>query len=165
MVEVNDSSSGRGGRRRLTIGEVADRAGVTTSSLRFYEDHGLLTPDRNEVGHRRYPAEALRRVSFIRTAQRVGLSLAEIRDALDSLPDSRTPTATDWSRLADTWRPRLDDQIALLTRMRDQLDECIGCGCLSLATCGLWNPDDAASELGTGPRYLLSDERPPGVGD
>ena len=146
--------------KRYSVGEVARRAGVATSALRFYEQHGLIRSERNESGHRRYHADVLRRVSFIRTAQRVGLSLAEIRDALASLPDHRTPTARDWDRLATSWRPRLDEQIAVLTRMRDQLDGCIGCGCLSLTACGLWNPDDAAAGLGTGPRYLLSDDRP-----
>lgn len=151
MVEV---------KRQLTIGEVAQRAGVATSALRFYEEHGLIRSERNEAGHRRFAPEVLRRVSFIRTAQRVGLDLAEIRAALSSLPNHRTPTAKDWERLASSWRPRLDDQIAVLTRMRNQLDECIGCGCLSLTSCGLWNPEDAAAELGDGARYLLSDERP-----
>jgi MerR family transcriptional regulator, redox-sensitive transcriptional activator SoxR len=150
--------------KRYSVGEVAARAGVATSALRFYEEHGLIRSERNESGHRRYHADVLRRVSFIRTAQRVGLSLSEIGEALASLPDHRTPTANDWGRLASSWRPRLDEQIAMLTRMRDQLDECIGCGCLSLASCGLWNPDDAAAELGTGARYLLSDERPEGAG-
>ena len=155
--------SARSGQRLFPIGEVAERAGVATSALRFYEEHGLITSERNESGHRRYHPDVLRRVSFIRTAQRVGLSLGEIADALSSLPAARTPTARDWERLASSWRPRLDDQIAVLTRMRDQLDECIGCGCLSLSSCGLWNPDDAAAALGTGPRYLLSDERPAGL--
>lgn len=146
--------------KRFTIGEIAERTGVAASALRFYEDHGLIGAERNTSGHRRYHADVMRRVSFIRTAQRVGLSLAEIADALAALPDQRTPTAADWGRLASAWRPRLDERIALLTRMRDQLDECIGCGCLSLASCGLWNPDDVAATLGSGPRYLLSDERP-----
>lgn len=150
--------------KRFSVGEVARRAGVATSALRFYEDNGLIHSERNESGHRRYHADVLRRVSFIRTAQRVGLSLTEIREALESLPSNRTPTAKDWERLAASWRPRLDEQIAVMTRMRDQLDECIGCGCLSLSSCGLWNPDDAAAEMGTGPRYLLSDERPEGAG-
>ncbi len=150
--------------KRFSIGDISERTGVATSTLRFYEDHGLITSERSPSGHRRYHADVLRRVSFIRTAQRVGLSLREISEALASLPDRRTPTARDWSRLARVWRPRLDEQLALLTRMRDQLDECIGCGCLSLTSCGLWNPDDAASTLGVGPRYLLSDERPPDVG-
>lgn len=157
MVEVKGSS-----RRphTFTIGEVARRTGVATSALRFYEDRGLIRSERNAGGHRRYHADVLRRVSFVRTAQRVGLSLDEIHEALASLPDRRTPTAKDWDRLARSWRPRLDEQIALMSRMRDQLDECIGCGCLSLESCGLWNPDDVAAGLGTGPRYLLSDERP-----
>lgn len=146
--------------KRLSVGEVAARTGVAASALRFYEDHGLITSERNEGGHRRYHADVIRRVSFIRTAQRVGLSLAEIRDALATLPRARTPNRTDWARLADRWRPRLDDQIAVLQRLRDGLDSCIGCGCLSLETCALWNPDDAAATLGTGPRYLLSDDRP-----
>jgi MerR family redox-sensitive transcriptional activator SoxR len=146
--------------KRFTIGEIGRRTGVATSALRFYEEHGLIHSERNAAGHRRYHADVMRRVSFIRTAQRVGLSLGEIDEALSSLPDQRTPTAKDWDRLAGSWRPRLDAQIELLTRMRDQLDECIGCGCLSLASCGLWNPSDAAAEMGPGPRYLLGDERP-----
>ncbi len=148
------------GARLLTVGEVARRAGVATSALRFYEDEGLIRSERTDVGHRRYHADVLRRVSFIRTAQLVGLSLSEIRAALSSLPDSRTPTARDWERLARSWQPLLDERIAMLTRMRDQLDSCIGCGCLSLTSCGLWNPHDVAAELGDGPRYLLGDERP-----
>ena len=143
--------------KRLTIGEVATRSGVATSALRFYEDHGLIAAERNESGHRRYHADVLRRVSFIRTAQRVGLSLREVADALASLPDGRTPTARDWDRLATSWRPRLDEQIAVLTRLRDQLDGCIGCGCLSLDTCAMYNPADIAAARGTGPRYLLGD--------
>jgi MerR family redox-sensitive transcriptional activator SoxR len=148
------------GARLLTVGEVARRAGVATSALRFYEDQGLIRSERTEAGHRRYHADVLRRVSFIRTAQLVGLSLGDIGDALSSLPDRRTPNARDWERLARSWQPRLDERIAMLTRMRDQLDSCIGCGCLSLTSCGLWNPDDVAAELGDGPRYLLGDERP-----
>ena len=148
------------GARLLTIGEIARRAGVATSALRFYEEEGLIHSERNPAGHRRYHADVLRRVSFIRTAQLVGLSLSEIREALSSLPDGRTPTARDWSHLARSWQPKLEERIQILTRMRDQLDSCIGCGCLSLTACGLWNPDDIAAELGDGPRYLISDERP-----
>jgi MerR family transcriptional regulator, redox-sensitive transcriptional activator SoxR len=140
--------------------EVADRVGVATSALRFYEDNGLIDSQRTDAGHRRYRADVLRRVSFIRTAQRVGLSLDEVGAALASLPARRTPTAADWARLARRWGPRLDEQIAVLTRLRDQLDSCIGCGCLSLESCGIWNPDDTAADLGSGPRYLLGDERP-----
>ncbi len=146
--------------KRFTIGEIGRRSGVATSALRFYEEQGLIHSERNPAGHRRYHADVMRRVSFIRTAQRVGLSLEEIGQALASLPGRRTPTAKDWDQLASSWRRRLDEQIALLTRLRDQLDGCIGCGCLSLASCGIWNPDDAAAELGHGPRYLLSDARP-----
>jgi MerR family redox-sensitive transcriptional activator SoxR len=145
---------------RFTIGEISRRSGVATSALRFYEVHGLIASERNSAGHRRYHADVIRRVSFIRTAQLVGLRLAEIAEALASLPNERTPTAKDWDRLAASWKPRLTERIEVLTRMRDQLDECIGCGCLSLTSCGLWNPGDVAGELGTGPRYLLSDERP-----
>lgn len=146
--------------KRLTVGEVAQRAGVATSALRFYEDAGLVTSERNSSGHRRYHTDVLRRVAFIRTAQRVGLSLDEIRTALATLPAGRTPTARDWARLATSWQPRLDEQIAMLTRLRDDLSGCIGCGCLSLAVCRLWNPDDAAAALGSGARYLVDDERP-----
>lgn len=143
--------------RRLTIGDVAARAGVATSALRFYEDAGLIVSERNRSGHRVYAPDVLRRVSFVRIAQRVGLSLTEIREALGSLPEGRTPTASDWAELAATWRPRLDDQIAVLTRLRDSLAGCIGCGCLSLSVCRIWNPDDTAAALGPGPRYLLAD--------
>ncbi len=145
--------------RQLAIGEVARRTGAATSTLRFYEDRGLITSHRNEVGYRKYEPDVIRRVSFIRTAQRVGLTLEEIGEALASLPNERTPTAADWARLARTWGPRLDERIEILTRLREQLDTCIGCGCLSLRSCGIWNPDDVAATLGDGPRYLLSDER------
>ena len=146
--------------KTFTVGEVAERAGVATSALRFYEANDLIASDRTPAGHRRYTADVLRRVSFIRVAQRVGLSLAEIREALDSLPDRRTPTRADWERLASQWRPMLDERIALLEALRTRLDGCIGCGCLSLDTCAMYNPDDVAAEGGTGPRYLLGD-RPP----
>lgn len=132
----------------LTIGAVADRTGVATSALRYYEERGLIRSDRNAGGHRRYPREVLRRVSFIRVAQQVGLSLEEIGAALASLPDERTPDEADWHRLSTSWRPRLDDQIALLERLRDQLDSCIGCGCLSLKVCHLVNPGDRISAHG-----------------
>lgn len=145
------------GTRELTVGELASRAGVATSTLRFYEDSGLIVSVRTAAGHRRYAAEVLRRVSFIKVAQRVGLSLADISEALVSLPGQRTPTRTDWARLAKRWQPVLDERIALLTSLRDQLDSCIGCGCLSLTSCKLYNPNDIASTLGEGPRYLLGD--------
>lgn len=142
----------------LTIGEVAQRAGVATSALRFYEDQGLVHSERTDVGHRRYPRATIRRVSFIRAAQELGLSLDEIRSSLAALPDRRTPTEADWTRLAQEWRPRLDARIAMLERLRDKLDGCIGCGCLSLKKCQLFNPGDRAAERGTGPRYVLDDD-------
>jgi MerR family transcriptional regulator, redox-sensitive transcriptional activator SoxR len=145
---------------QLSIGEVAKRTGVAISALRYYEKEGLLRTDRTEGGQRRYPRDVIRRISFVRIAQRVGLSLEEIRDALETLPNDRTPTKSDWARLSNTWRSRLDDQIATLTRLRDDLTSCIGCGCLSLKACSLYNPGDLAASLGTGARYLISDDRP-----
>lgn len=143
----------------LTIGEVADRTGVAPSALRYYEQEQLIAAVRSDGGQRRYPREVLRRVAFVRVAQRVGLTLEEIRDALATLPNSRTPTKADWMRLSNTWRPRLDEQIAVLVRLRDDLSGCIGCGCLSLKACALYNPSDVAASLGEGPRYLYSDDR------
>jgi len=141
----------------LTIGQLAERAGVATSALRFYEAGGLIHAERTDSGHRRFPREALRRVAFIQVAQRVGLTLEEIRGALATLPDGRTPTAADWERLSRGWRGRLDEEIAALVRVRDQLSSCIGCGCLSLRACALYNPDDRAGARGPGARYLLGD--------
>jgi MerR family redox-sensitive transcriptional activator SoxR len=142
----------------LTIGALSERTGVAASALRFYEAEGLLHAARTEGGQRRYARDALRRVSFIRVAQQVGLSLAEIADVLASLPDGRTPNQRDWERLSNSWRPRLDEQIATLERLRDKLDGCIGCGCLTLKVCALYNPDDVAAVKGAGARYLLGDE-------
>lgn len=141
----------------LSIGAVSDRTGVRPSALRFYEAEGLISSTRNAGGQRQFHRDVLRRVSFIRVAQRVGLSLDEIREALSSLPDERTPTKEDWSRLSQAWRPRLDEQIALLERLRDRLDGCIGCGCLSLQACRLLNRDDRAASYGAGPRWVLGD--------
>lgn len=145
----------------LTIGEVAERSGVTVPTVRYYESLGLISSGRTPGNQRTFDRDVLRRVAFVRVAQRVGLTLEEIGAALDALPQGRTPTARDWERLSRAWRQRLDDQIALLERLRDELGECIGCGCLSLRACRLYNPDDAARALGTGPRYLFGD-RPPG---
>ena len=141
----------------LSIGEVSARSGISPSALRFYENEGLIAAARTDSGRRRYDRDILRRVAFIRVAQRIGLSLDEVRTALATLPDARTPTAKDWARLSRAWRPRLDEQIAMLTALRDELSSCIGCGCLSLRACALYNPNDAAAGLGTGPRYLLGD--------
>lgn len=146
------------GHDLLTIGQLADRAGLATSALRYYETEGLIGPaQRNSGGHRRYTRDTLRRIAFIRSAQRVGLTLDEIRQALGTLPDRRTPTPEDWSALSATWRARLDERIELLAALRDDLDSCIGCGCLSLDRCRLYNPDDKARTLGTGPRFWLGD--------
>ena len=141
----------------LSIGEVAERTGVTISALRFYEAERLIGSTRSSGGQRRFAREVLRRVAFIRIAQQIGLSLDEIRNALGTLPDERTPTVADWARLSRTWRSVLDERIRLLEAVRDELTSCIGCGCLSLHTCRLYNPDDRARVLGQGPRYLLGD--------
>ena len=141
----------------LTIGELSARSGVPTSALRFYESKGLLSSTRTEGNQRRYRRDELRRVSFILAAQRVGLGLGEISAALATLPGGRTPTQKDWDRLARGWRPMLDARIRALEDLRDRLDSCIGCGCLSLTACALQNPDDTASAKGEGPRYLLGD--------
>jgi MerR family redox-sensitive transcriptional activator SoxR len=144
--------------QELTIGALSERTGVAPSALRFYEDQGLIHPERTTGGQRRYPRDALRRVSFIRTAQQVGLRLDEIREAMGSLPDNRTPTKHDWEVLSESWRPRLDHQIAVLERLRDRLTGCIGCGCLSLKACQLLNPGDQLAERGPGPRYIIDDD-------
>lgn len=140
---------------QLTIGALSERTGVATSALRYYEAQGLIHAARSGGGQRRYGRDTIRRVSFIRIAQQVGLSLEEVGVALSSLPDGRTPTVRDWERLSASWRPRLDDQIALLERLRDRLSGCIGCGCLSLTVCQLANADDRAGALGPGPRWIL----------
>jgi MerR family redox-sensitive transcriptional activator SoxR len=147
----------------LTIGEVAERTGLSPSALRFYEREGLLRSERTAGGQRRYPREVLRRVAFVRVAQSIGLDLEQITHMLGSLPEGRTPTKADWARLSRGWRPLLDDRIAALERLRDQLSDCIGCGCLSLRACALYNPSDRAGRLGPGPRYLLGD-RPDDIG-
>jgi MerR family redox-sensitive transcriptional activator SoxR len=144
----------------LTIGELARRSGVAASALRHYESLGLLGSLRSDGNHRRYARGTLRRVAFIRAAQAVGLTLDEIGAALATLPDARTPTAADWSRLARRWTPLLDARIAALTRLRDKLSGCIGCGCLSLQRCALYNPGDLAATHGAGARWLLGDHPP-----
>jgi len=143
----------------LTIGDVATRSGVATSALRFYETKGLISSERTDGNQRRYPRATLRRVALIRAGQEVGLSLAELARALEHLPHDKTPTKSDWERLSNAWRSRLDAQIDELVALRDELTDCIGCGCLSLKSCAIFNPGDAASGLGTGPRYLLGDRR------
>jgi MerR family redox-sensitive transcriptional activator SoxR len=139
----------------LPIGAVAARAGVAVSALRFYEERGLITSHRSEGGQSRYGRAVLRRVAFIQVAQRVGLTLEEIGRALSSLPSDDGLTPADWKRLSESWRPMLDERIRLLEGLRDELDSCIGCGCLSLERCRLRNPGDRASTLGPGPRFLM----------
>ena len=146
---------------RIAIGELARRSGVATSALRFYEERGLIVAERTSGNQRVYPRPTLRRVAFIRAAQEVGLTLDEIRQALAALPTNRTPAKRDWQRLSRVWRGRLDDRIAELERLRDNLTGCIGCGCLSLRTCRLLNRDDRAALNGAGARYLLGDMAEP----
>jgi MerR family redox-sensitive transcriptional activator SoxR len=141
----------------VAIGDAARRSGVKASALRFYEQEGLIRAARSAGGRRHYERAELRRIAFIRAAQNVGLSLEAIRAALAALPEDRAPTKEDWARLSRSWRALLDARIAGLTRLRDTLDECIGCGCLSLRACALFNPKDAAARLGPGARYLMGD--------
>lgn len=140
----------------VPIGILAERSGVASSALRFYESLGLIHASRSEGNQRRYPRYTLRRVAFIRAAQRVGLSLDEIATALAGLPSDRAPGKTDWARLTRAWRPRLDTRIREMEKLRDELAECIGCGCLSLRTCRLINRDDVSAADGSG-SYLLED--------
>lgn len=140
----------------LTIGELSARSGVAASALRYYERLGLIHAGRTGGNQRRYEPAQLRRVAFIRIAAQVGLSLEEIREALQSLPDARTPTRADWQRLSGRWQRRLDEQIGLLEGLRDNLTGCIGCGCLSLKTCTLYNPGDRLAADGPGPRRILA---------
>lgn len=140
----------------LTIGELSARSGVAPSALRFYEREGLIHASRTSGNQRRYDRAELRRVAFIKIAQQVGVSLDEIREALASLPENRTPTRADWSRLSARWRYRLQERIGVLERLRDQLSGCIGCGCLSLQRCKLVNPSDRLAAVGTGPQRILN---------
>ena len=141
----------------LTITEISRRSGVAASALRFYEEKGLITSEREGTGHRRYPRPVLRRIAFIVFAQRIGLTLEEIGHELAKLPPHRAPTRRDWSRLSQTWTSRIDRRIAELQRLRAGLTECIGCGCLSLERCQLSNPGDRAARNGPGPRYWVGD--------
>ena len=143
----------------LPIGEVARRAGIAASALRYYEEAGLIAAVRPEGGQRRYPRSVLRRLAFVRAAQNVGLTLDEIREALATLPEGRTPTKADWARLSRGWHTRLDEQIAALEALRDGLTTCIGCGCLSLQQCQLANPGDSVRRAGPGPRFWIGRPR------
>ncbi len=139
---------------QLSVGELAERAGVAVSALHYYESRGLIRSQRSAGNQRRYPRAELRRVAFIRAAQQLGIGLAEIGEALAALPDQRTPTKADWARLSAHWRERLDARIAALQALRDRLDGCIGCGCLSLRACALYNPGDACAQQGSGARRM-----------
>lgn len=139
----------------MSIGEVAKRCGVATSALRFYEEQGLIRSERNDSGHRRYSRAVIRRVAFIVFAQKVGLSLDEIRSELAKLPSNRVPDRADWEKLSRRWSERIEERIAELQRLRAGLTECIGCGCLSLDRCRLANPGDAVARHGPGPRYWI----------
>ena len=154
-VEGSQVRAKRDDRRgELSVGAVAERSGVAVSTLHFYESKGLIKSWRTAGNQRRYKRDVLRRVAIIKVAQRAGIPLAEVRDALDALPDGRTPNRADWERLSDSWRGALDRRIQQLTLLREQLQGCIGCGCLSTDSCPLRNPDDRAAERGAGAQFL-----------
>ena len=144
----------------LSIGETARRSGVAASTLRFYESRGLIGSHRVGGNHRRYHRAMLRRIAIIRVAQTLGLSLRDIGAAFETLPDGRTPTRKDWARLSASWGRQLDRRIADLQNLRARLSGCIGCGCLSMQNCTLYNAGDEAAQLGSGPRFLLGDNPP-----
>ena len=143
----------------MTIQQVSRRSGVASSALRYYEERGLLSSERAASGHRRYPRRVLRRIAFIVFAQKIGLTLDEIGQALVRLPVDHAPTRQDWAQLSTSWNTRIDERIAELQRLRDGLNECIGCGCLSIDRCRLANPEDRAGEKGPGPRFWIGDGR------
>lgn len=140
----------------LTIGQMARRTGLAVSAIRFYETEGLITANRNQGGHRRFARAQVRRVSFILIAQQFGLTLPQVKGVLQQLPQERTPNAKDWAIISEALQTHLDTKIAKLTHMRDSLDGCIGCGCLSLDACALYNPDDMLSKRGSGPVISLN---------
>ena len=144
--------------KRIGIGQVAERTGLSVSAIRFYETQGLVSPVRNNGGQRRYLRSDIRRLSFVLIAQQLGFSIEEIRQRLNTLPAQRTPTQKAWEKISRGFREELDLRINMMMRMRDRLDGCIGCGCLSLDKCQLYNPDDRARRQGTGPRYILSEQ-------
>lgn len=141
----------------IAIGQLAERTGLSVSAIRFYESKGLVKPDRNSGGQRRFRRSDIRRLSFVMAAQQLGFSIQQITGHLNGLPDQRTPTKADWARISKSFRTELDMRIENLKQLRDQLDGCIGCGCLSLKKCSLYNPNDRAARLGAGPRYLMGD--------
>ena len=155
MAERTKAGSGE-----LAIGDVARRSGLAVSALRFYEANGLISSTRTEGGQRRYQRDVLRRLAVIQAAQQVGFPLAEIAGMLAELPAERPVSPSEWQRLARSWRPQLEERIRTLEQLRDQLDSCIGCGCLSMEKCALANPADRAADLGPGPGYWLRGRRP-----
>ncbi|MFQ5679961.1 MAG: redox-sensitive transcriptional activator SoxR [Gemmatimonadota bacterium] len=146
---------------QMTIGNMAERSGVATSALRFYEAEGLIFSTRTKGNQRRFARATLRRVAVIRAGQAAGIPLARIREALDELPAERTPNKADWGRLADAWRSDVEARISQLEGLRDKLTSCIGCGCLSISNCALFNVEDRAARRGPGPRYLMGDKPEP----
>jgi MerR family redox-sensitive transcriptional activator SoxR len=152
--ETAGGSADSAAATELTVGEVAKRSGVAISALHFYEAQGLITSWRNAGNQRRFPREVLRRVSIIKVAQRIGIPLSVVKDALGSLPRGRTPTTQDWRKLSAGWKAELTERIEKMTQLRDQLDSCIGCGCLSICDCPLRNPRDELGKEGAGPRLL-----------
>jgi MerR family redox-sensitive transcriptional activator SoxR len=154
MAAAKKSQPDKNVAKELTVGEVATRSGVAVSAIHFYESKGLIKAWRTTGNQRRYPREVLRRVAVIRAAQRVGIPLSAIHEALASLPEKRTPTAEDWGALSVRWRSALDDRINRLVKLRDELSSCIGCGCLSLDSCPLYNPGDRLSKNGPGSQLL-----------
>ncbi|WP_268236381.1 redox-sensitive transcriptional activator SoxR [Actibacterium pelagium] len=144
-------------KRGLTIGQMSERTGLATSAIRFYEEQGLVHPFRTDTGQRRYDRADLRRLSFIMISQGLGFSIAQIRESLSKLPENRTPTKADWTRLSKGFQQELDARIEQMQALRERLDGCIGCGCLSLKKCTLYNPRDRARQKGAGPRYVMGD--------
>ena len=142
----------------LTIGQLADRLGISVSAIRYYEAQGLVAPHRNEGRQRRFLWSDLRKLSFVLIAQQFGFTLVEIKEQLDALPNGRAPTKEDWTRMSRALGDTIDEKIAQMTRLRNRLDGCIGCGCLSLRSCKLYNPEDGAARYGTGPRFVLTGE-------
>ena len=141
----------------LTIGQIADRTGLAISAIRYYEEQGLVFPDRTDTGQRRYARSDIRRLSFVMITQGMGFTIAEIRTALSRLPENRTPTKADWENLSALFRNELDARSTQMQALRDKLDGCIGCGCLSLTNCALYNKDDRIQRRGQGPRFLMGD--------
>lgn len=155
MTASDSSAPARVPSASLTIGELAARTGVAASALRFYEERGLIHSERTEAGHRRFSRATIRRVAFIAFAQRIGLTLDEIRGAMDQLPSDRVPVAAEWEALSSMWRGRVDERIAELERLKRRLSDCIGCGCLSLQRCAVLNPGDRLASEGSGPRFWI----------